>query len=64
MLVESGASPSSLLIFPMVRADLLMAQGKYLEAEKLLRGELREGDVLLTLGAGDIDTLARDLTAG
>jgi UDP-N-acetylmuramate--alanine ligase len=34
------------------------------QAEKLLRGELREGDVLLTLGAGDIDTLARDLTAG
>ena len=34
------------------------------EAEKLLRQELREGDVLLTLGAGDIDALARDLTAG
>src|SRR5215212_159134 len=33
------------------------------QAEKLLRGELREGDVLLTLGAGDIDALARDLTA-
>ena len=34
------------------------------QAEKLLRGELREGDVLLTLGAGDIDALARHLTAG
>jgi UDP-N-acetylmuramate--alanine ligase len=34
------------------------------EAEKLLRRELREGDVLLTLGAGDIDVLARDLTHG
>jgi UDP-N-acetylmuramate--alanine ligase len=34
------------------------------QAEKLLRGELREGDVLLTMGAGDIDTLAQDLTAG
>jgi UDP-N-acetylmuramate--alanine ligase len=34
------------------------------QAEKLLRRELREGDVLLTLGAGDIDVLARDLTAG
>jgi UDP-N-acetylmuramate--alanine ligase len=34
------------------------------EAEKLLRQELREGDVLLTLGAGDIDELARDLTNG
>ena len=34
------------------------------EAEKLLRQELREGDVLLTLGAGDIDALARDLTDG
>jgi len=34
------------------------------QAEKLLRGELREGDVVLTLGAGDIDALARDLTAG
>ena len=33
------------------------------EAERLLRGELREGDVLLTLGAGNIDGLARALTA-
>jgi UDP-N-acetylmuramate--alanine ligase len=27
-----------------------------------LRGELREGDVLLTLGAGNVDELARELT--
>ena len=33
------------------------------EAEKLLRAELREGDALLTLGAGDVDSLARALTA-
>ena len=33
------------------------------EAERLLRAELREGDVLLTMGAGDIDGLARALTA-
>ena len=33
------------------------------EAERLLRAELGEGDVLLTLGAGDIDALARALTA-
>ena len=32
------------------------------EAERLLRAELREGDAVLTLGAGDIDTLARALT--
>jgi len=34
------------------------------QAEKLLRRELRAGDVVLTLGAGDIDALARDLTVG
>ena len=33
------------------------------DAERMLRSELREGDVLLTLGAGDIDALARRLTA-
>ena len=33
------------------------------DAERLLRAELREGDALLTLGAGDIDALARALTA-
>jgi len=33
------------------------------DAERLLRGELRAGDVLLTLGAGNIDGLARALTA-
>ena len=32
------------------------------EAEALLRAELREGDVLLTLGAGDVDALAHALT--
>jgi len=31
------------------------------DAERLLRGELREGDVLLTLGAGDVDAVARAL---
>ena len=33
------------------------------DAERMLRQELREGDVLLTLGAGDVDALARRLTA-
>jgi UDP-N-acetylmuramate--alanine ligase len=33
------------------------------DAERMLRGELREGDVLLTLGAGDVDELARRLTS-
>ena len=33
------------------------------DAERLLKRELREGDVVLTLGAGDIDALARTLTA-
>jgi UDP-N-acetylmuramate--alanine ligase len=32
------------------------------DAERLLRAELREGDALLTLGAGDVDSLARALT--
>ncbi len=31
------------------------------DAEPVLRDELREGDVLLTLGAGDVDSLARSL---
>ena len=31
------------------------------DAEGVLRAELREGDVLLTLGAGDVDSLARRL---
>jgi UDP-N-acetylmuramate--alanine ligase len=31
------------------------------EAERFLRSELREGDVLLTLGAGNVDELARRL---
>jgi UDP-N-acetylmuramate--alanine ligase len=33
------------------------------DAEEMLRGELREGDLLVTLGAGNIDDLARGLTA-
>ena len=33
------------------------------DAAEWLSGELGEGDVLLTLGAGDVDTLARRLTA-
>jgi UDP-N-acetylmuramate--alanine ligase len=32
------------------------------EAEERLRHELREGDLLLTLGAGDVDRVARGLT--
>ena len=32
------------------------------EAERQLRAELGEGDLLLTLGAGDVDELARGLT--
>ena len=33
------------------------------EAERFLRGALREGDMLLTLGAGDVDELGRRLVA-
>jgi UDP-N-acetylmuramate--alanine ligase len=33
------------------------------DAERWLAGELGEGDVVLTLGAGDVDELARRLTA-
>jgi UDP-N-acetylmuramate--alanine ligase len=33
------------------------------DAEEQLRGELAEGDLLLTLGAGNVDELARRLTA-
>jgi len=33
------------------------------EAERRLRGELREDDVVVTLGAGNVDELARRLTA-
>jgi UDP-N-acetylmuramate--alanine ligase len=31
------------------------------DAERFLRGELRDGDLLLTLGAGDVDGIARRL---
>jgi UDP-N-acetylmuramate--alanine ligase len=34
------------------------------DAERFLQGELRDGDLLLTLGAGDIDQLARRLGSG
>ncbi len=34
------------------------------DAEGWLRSELAEGDVVLTMGAGDVDALARRLTAG
>jgi UDP-N-acetylmuramate--alanine ligase len=34
------------------------------ETEAFLRGELREGDLLLTLGAGDVDSLGRRLVDG
>ncbi|HEY1358067.1 MAG TPA: hypothetical protein VGF21_07165, partial [Thermoleophilaceae bacterium] len=33
------------------------------DAERRLREELHEGDVLVTLGAGNVDDLARRLTA-
>jgi UDP-N-acetylmuramate--alanine ligase len=32
------------------------------DAERMLAAELREGDLLVTLGAGDVDSLARRLT--
>ena len=31
------------------------------DAGRMLRSELREGDLLLTLGAGDVDRLAKEL---
>ena len=34
------------------------------EAERFLRDELRDGDLLLTLGAGNVDALGRRLQAG
>ena len=34
------------------------------EAERFLRGELRSGDLLVTLGAGDVDQLGRRLVRG
>jgi UDP-N-acetylmuramate--alanine ligase len=33
------------------------------DAERFLRATLREGDVLLTLGAGDVDALGRRLVS-
>lgn len=37
---------------------------KVADAERFLEGELREGDLLLTLGAGDVDSFARRLGDG
>jgi UDP-N-acetylmuramate--alanine ligase len=31
------------------------------DAARMLRSELREGDLVLTLGAGDVDRLAKEL---
>src|SRR5215216_3901042 len=36
----------------------------FAQAEALLRGRLREGDLVLTMGAGDVDALGRALVAG
>jgi len=36
----------------------------FAQAERLLRGWLREGDLVLTLGAGDVDVLGRALLGG
>jgi UDP-N-acetylmuramate--alanine ligase len=33
------------------------------DAERMLRTELREGDLVVTLGAGNVDELARRLVA-
>ena len=33
------------------------------QAAELLRGHVREGDLVLTLGAGDVDALGRALVA-
>jgi len=33
------------------------------DAERMLAAELRDGDLLLTLGAGNVDDLARRLVA-
>jgi UDP-N-acetylmuramate--alanine ligase len=33
------------------------------DAERMLAAELGEGDILLTMGAGDVDRLARGLAA-
>ena len=36
----------------------------FAQAEELARPRLREGDLVLTLGAGDVDALGRALVAG
>ncbi len=36
----------------------------FAEAERVLGGLLREGDICVVMGAGDVDELARRLVAG
>ena len=36
----------------------------FAQAEELLSPRLRDGDLVLTLGAGDVDALGRSLVAG
>jgi UDP-N-acetylmuramate--alanine ligase len=53
--------------FPGVDAGLIAADahpGSFDEAAALLAGELRDGDLCLVMGAGDIDTLGRMLVEG
>ena len=41
----------------------MVAAAAMADAERFLREELREGDLLLTMGAGDVDELAARLTS-
>jgi UDP-N-acetylmuramate--alanine ligase len=53
--------------FPGVDAGLIAADahpGSFDEAAQLLAGELRDGDLCLVMGAGDVDTLGRMLVEG
>jgi UDP-N-acetylmuramate--alanine ligase len=53
--------------FPGIDAGLIAADahpGSFEEAAALLGGELREGDLCLVMGAGDVDTLGRMLVGG
>lgn len=53
--------------FPGVGAALIAADvhpGSFEEAARVLRAELREGDLCLVMGAGDVDTLGRMLLEG
>jgi UDP-N-acetylmuramate--alanine ligase len=52
--------------FPGVGAALIAADehpGSFDEAQALLAGELRAGDLCLVMGAGDVDRLGRMLVA-